>query len=99
MHDDLAPITPLSPPLDHASTHEPVYQLNDRVMADLETFGEHAHRHRLVSLEALDLEEGEVLLRLHPGSAGRDLAHPEKPSDLITQIGEGPIVQTIRGGT
>jgi hypothetical protein len=99
MHDDLAPITPLPPPLHHASSHQPVHQLNDRVMADLETFREHAHRRGLTPLETFDLQQQEVLLRLHACRTRGDLANPEETSDLIAQIGEGSIVQLGGDGT
>jgi hypothetical protein len=97
--DDLAPITTVAPPLDHVSVHQAIHQLNDGVMADLQPFGEHAHRRHFVSLEAFDLQQDQVLLRLHAGGPGGHLANAKEASDQIAKIGQGPIVERGGGGT
>lgn len=67
-------------------------------MPDLQTFGEDAHGGHLMSLESLDLQQHEILLRLHAGGAGGDFANPEEASDLIAQIGKCSIVEPRGGG-
>jgi len=91
-HEHLTSITTMSAPLDHALPHQPIHQLNGGVVADLQTVREHAHRRRLVPLEALDLQQNEVLLGLHTGVSGGDFPDPQESSNLIAQIGERSVV-------
>ena len=96
-HHDLAPIAAVPPSLNHAGSHQTVDQLNDGVMADLQTFGQHAHRRHLMPFESLDLEQHEILLRLHPRRAGGDFADAKKASYLIAEIREGSIIGRTQG--
>ena len=66
-------------------------------MADLQTFGQHAHRRHLMPFESLDLEQHEILLRLHPRRAGGDFADAKKASYLIAEIREGSIIDRTEG--
>jgi hypothetical protein len=61
-------------------------------MPNLEARGQDAHGRRLAALEPLDLEQHEVLLRLHARRACRQLPYAEESPDLVPQIGEGPVV-------
>src|SRR5213594_4212417 len=47
--------------------------------------------------ESLDLEQHEILLRLHPRRAGGDFADAKKASYLIAEIREGSIIDRTQG--
>jgi hypothetical protein len=61
-------------------------------MTDLQALGQNPDRRRPAVLEPLELQENEVLLRLHSGSAGRHLADTQELSNPIPQLGESRIV-------
>ena len=62
-------------------------------MAELEPFRECSDRRRLlVLLQPLDLQEHQVVLRLDPGRPGGNFARAEKPANLVSERGEGSIV-------
>src|SRR5262245_35840304 len=90
--DHCSTIWTAAPALDHASLLQPIDELAHRVVPDLQPGGQRTDGGLRTALEALDLEQYEVLLGLHPRGAGRQLAGPEKSSDLAAQVGEGLIV-------
>lgn len=100
-HDDFAAIETVAPPLDHPLLHETIHQLHRGVVPDLQPLGKGADRRRPTTLESLHLQEQQILLRLDASGMGGDLADAQEPSNLIAQIREGSIVETVdyRRGT
>ena len=62
------------------------------VMMDLQPLGQDPDRRRPAALEPLELQENEILLRLHSGCAGRHLADTQELSNPIPQLGESRVV-------
>ena len=85
----------MSAPLDHAARRESIDQLNDGMMAELEAFGQRTDRRRLSTFETLDLEQEQIVLRLDARRAGDDLANAQEPANLISQIRERGVVETL----
>jgi len=100
-HDDFAAIETVTPPLDHPLPHETIHQLHRGVVPDLQPLGQGADRCRLTTLESLHLQEQQILLRLDASGMGSDLADAQEPANLVAQIREGSIVETVdcRRGT
>src|SRR5215813_313685 len=94
-HDDFSTIATLPLPLDHPAADQPIDQLHHRVMMDLQALGQNADRRHLAPLESLDLQQREVLLWLHPGGPGCDLANPQEAPELISKIRERSVVQAV----
>jgi hypothetical protein len=65
------------------------------VVADLQALCQEPHGHRLVVLETLELQKEQILLRLHPGGAGRDFTHTQELPDPIPQLGKRGIVDDL----
>jgi len=80
----------------HGSPRQPVNQPDRAMVAQLQSLGEEPDGGGLPSLEPLDLEQEQILLRLDPSRAGCNLPETEKPADLIAQLRESPIVDAAR---
>jgi hypothetical protein len=61
-------------------------------MTDLQALGQDPDRRRPAALEPLELQENEILLRLHSSCAGRHLADTQELSNPIPQLGESRVV-------
>jgi hypothetical protein len=48
-----------------------------------------------VVLESLELQKEQILLRLHPGGAGRDFTHTQELPDPVPQLRERGIVDDL----
>ena len=79
--------------LDHAAPRQSIHQLDDRVLLDLEPFSENADRGGARLFQTLDLQKQLVLLRRYAGIAGGHLSNAEKLSNLIAQVGQGPVIE------
>ena len=91
--DDDAPSIHLGAPAPHhASSRQPVDHLHRGVMANLQSLGQCADRRGPPLRQALDLEQHHILLRLDARGTRGVLAKPQKPSDVIAQIGERFVV-------
>jgi hypothetical protein len=91
--DHLPAVATVTPPLDHPTCSEAIHQLNHGMMPELESFREGANRRRLPTLEALHLQQQQILLRLDASCAGCGLADTQESANVIPQVREGRIVQ------
>src|SRR3989442_618934 len=89
---DFAPIATVTPACDHVALDQPVDELHDAVVAELEPLGQRSDRGRPTAVQALELQEQEILLGLDTGRPGSLLAAPHEAPDLVTQLGQGLVV-------
>jgi hypothetical protein len=64
-------------------------------MAELEALRERPHRAGPGSLQALDLQEQEIVLRCDAGGTRGDLPPAKEAANLVSQLGEGSIVDDL----
>jgi hypothetical protein len=95
LDDHSSPIPSVPAPSHHPSPREAIDKLYDAVMTDLQTLGQDPDCRRPATLEPLDLQQNDILLRLHSGCAGRHLADTQELSDPIPQLGESRVVDGI----
>jgi hypothetical protein len=95
-HDDFPTVGSRPAPFHEAAPLEAVDQLHGGVMPDLEPFRQHPDRGLGAALEALDLQQNEVLLRLDTRCPRRELTASKKPAQLVPQIGERWVIDHYR---
>ena len=66
-------------------------------MTNLQPLSQQTDRRGLSPLEAFDLQQHQILLRLNAGVPCRDLAHSQESANLIAQVGQRPIVDSTGG--
>lgn len=93
--DDFSAIATITAPFDHAASDETVDELDHRVMVDLQAVRQNTDRRYLSTLEPLDLQEGQVLLWLYTGTAGRSLSDAQETPQLMPKIRERAVVELI----
>jgi hypothetical protein len=67
-----------------------------RSMSCTAALGEHPDRGRSATLQSLDLEQGEVLLRLDAGGPRGHFAAPQESPDAVAKVGERRVVDRAR---
>jgi hypothetical protein len=68
----------VAPPVDHPARHESIHELDGTVVADLQPLGEGTDGGGPPSLEAFELQQQRVLLRLDASRPGHVLAPTEE---------------------
>ena len=96
VHRHLATVAAPTPALHHAPPRQPVDELHDAVVLHLQALGERADRGGAAAVEALDLEQDEVLLRLDAGRPCRQLTEAEKPPQVVAKVGQRSVVDRGR---
>ena len=66
---------------------EPIHELDDTVMADLQALGERPDRGGPTAVESFHLQQQLILLGRDPGGARRDLADALEPPQLVSEVG------------
>lgn len=96
LHDHAPPVTRVDPPRDHAAPDEPIDQLDRAVVAKLQALGEGSDRHRFPAVQALRLQQEQILLRLDARRPRRLLSDPEEASEVVAKLRQGPVVDGAR---
>ena len=97
LHDDGASVGLGTAAPNQAAVDESVDQLDGGVVSDLQALGQHADRRHPRALDALHLEQEQVLLRLEPRGPGQLFADPQEAAHLIAQIGQRLVVHPPGG--
>ena len=66
------------------------------MVPELQPLGKHSDRGRLSVTETLHLQQQQIVLRLDAGTPGGHFTEPEKPADVIPELGQCPVVDVRR---
>lgn len=94
---DAAPIARVRLTSDKTVAVEAVDEADRAVVPNLEPLREGADRWRGAARQAFQRQEQLMLLGVKTVSAGSALAEGQKPTNLITELCERPVIRTARG--